>query len=71
MKFECFFVSCNTKRVVRFGWLNGEASVNICFKLAKINNRLNFVADMPSLIAAFVRRENNYQGEEYGHSQNH
>ena len=57
MKFECFFVSCNTKRVVRFGWLNGEASVNICFKLAKVNHRLNFVDDLPCLTTAFVRRE--------------
>ena len=40
-----------------FGWLNGEASVNICFKLAKVNHRLNFVDDLPCLTAAFVRRE--------------
>ena len=39
----------------RICWLktHGFKSVNICFKLAKLNNLPNFVADMASLSAAF------------------
>ena len=33
--------------------MQGFKSVNICFKLAKLNNLPNFVADMLSLNAAF------------------
>ena len=36
-----------------WGGVLGFESVNICFKLTKLNNRPNFVADMASLSAAF------------------
>ena len=36
-----------------WGGVLGFESVNICFKLAKLNNLPNFVADMASLSAAF------------------
>ena len=54
-----------------WGGVLGFESVNICFKLAKMNNGLNFMTGKLSLKPAFERRPTIYKGEQHEHSQDH